>query len=113
MEVFTLTMNHLKLLSKAYVSWNDCEYGAPEINPKRPYGNSDVESDIVRILGWAEETDKCPHCGEYLNEDMLERAANIHRETQLALEIILQFGGSAGAGRYQRKDCFHKWELVG
>lgn len=28
------------------------EYGAPMLNPKRPFGNSCVESDILEIINW-------------------------------------------------------------
>ena len=43
---FTVTEEHLKLLRRAYVDWEDCEFGAPAIDCKRPYGNSDVIADI-------------------------------------------------------------------
>lgn len=36
------------------VGWNDCEFGAPEIDPKRPYGNSDVEQDMIEVIGLTE-----------------------------------------------------------
>src|SRR6266568_5645220 len=40
---FTVTEDHLKLLRHAYLYWEYGEgYGAPAIDPKRPYGNSDV-----------------------------------------------------------------------
>lgn len=39
-----------KLLKRAYVGWEDSETGAPCINPKRPYGNSDVAEDVREIL---------------------------------------------------------------
>ena len=45
------------------VQWRDCEYGAPEINPKRPYGNSSVELDICEILGWKYDSE---------NEDLID-----------------------------------------
>ena len=47
-----INSNHLELLSQLRWEWDDCEYGAPAVNPKRPYGNSDVEEDIAEILGW-------------------------------------------------------------
>ena len=39
---FTVTDEHLKLLRRANVDWDDCEFGAPAIDCKRPYGNGDV-----------------------------------------------------------------------
>lgn len=46
---FTVKPDHLKLLKKMCVGWRDCEFGAPEIDPKRPYGNSGVYGDIGQI----------------------------------------------------------------
>lgn len=51
--IFQVTEDHIKLLKRMYVSWDDCEFGAPCIDPKRPYGNSDVEGDIKEITGIA------------------------------------------------------------
>ena len=81
MKTFTIKKNHLKLLQKAYVDWDDCEFGAPEINPKRPYGNSSVVDDIAEILGW--------QVGEEITEEQYELARIIHKETQVALQICL------------------------
>lgn len=36
---------------------DDCEYGAIGVDPKRPFGNSDVESDILEMLGAEAEGD--------------------------------------------------------
>ena len=57
---------HLKLLKEMYVGWNECEFGAPEIDPKRPYGDSDVYEDMNKILGLPMKS--CPHCGEVIEE---------------------------------------------
>ena len=83
-RTFVLTDEHLKLLRAMCVGWQDCEYGAPEIDPKRPYGNSSVECDIHEIL-----TDERDY---ELTEAQRERYAQLHRETQIALEIMLQCG---------------------
>lgn len=72
-KTFQMTEAHLKLLSNFYVVWRTCEYGAPAIDCKRPYGNSDVETDIADILGWDEP----------------KNAETIHRELETALQIVL------------------------
>jgi hypothetical protein len=82
LRTFTLTAEHLKLLREMYVGWQDCEYGAPEIDPKRPYGNSSVEADIHEILTGETEYE--------LTEAQRERYAQLHRETQTAMQILLQ-----------------------
>ena len=81
--VFEVTEDHLKLISEMYVEWWDCEYGAPCIDPKRPYGNSDVEHDVCRKLGWKEDDE-----GEY-SRSILKLAGVIHKETEVALQICL------------------------
>lgn len=93
--IFTLTSDHIKLLRRFIVGWQDCEFGAPEIDPKRPYGNSDVIEDIREILV-KELTDK--------------EARNIHNETQIALQIIL-FTGKMKPGTYECENYF-EWKLI-
>jgi len=96
MEKFTLTKTHLKLLRRFEVGWQDCEFGAPEIDPKRPYGNSDVEEDMREILP------ELP-----LND---EECCSLHKETQNALQIVLRTG-KFKAGDYEREE-YGVWELV-
>ena len=50
-DEFVVTNTHLQLLSNCCVSWDDCEFGAPCIDPKRPFGNSEVEQDYEDITG--------------------------------------------------------------
>lgn len=33
------------------------EYGGVGLDPKRPFGNSDVEADILEIIGWEPQGD--------------------------------------------------------
>lgn len=42
--------NHLALLRRCCWSWNDTEFGAASLDPKRPHGNSDVEEDLAELL---------------------------------------------------------------
>jgi hypothetical protein len=83
-RTFVVTEEHIKLLKAMCVAWQDCEYGAPEIDPKRPYGNSSVECDIHEIL-----TDERNY---ELTDEQRERYSRLHHETQIALEIMLQCG---------------------
>ena len=87
-EEFELKEEHLQLLERAYWEWHDCEYGAPSMDPKRPYGNSDVTGDVAEIIG--EQPKKCPHCDEFIYELDTERYDELHRETLHALEVICQ-----------------------
>jgi hypothetical protein len=90
-----VTEDHLKLLRHAWVDcWYEGEgYGAPGINPKKPYGGSWVERDIVEILDIpSEDWD-----WEDLDEDPVppevgERLMRLHVETMVALQIVLATG---------------------
>lgn len=81
---FIFLQDHRLLLQRANIRWEDCEYGAPSIDCKRPYGNSDVEYDIAEILGWK--------VNDELTPEQRKRAAKLHDETQFALEILIQTG---------------------
>src|SRR6266702_4784821 len=98
---FTVTDEHLRLLRRAHVTSVDAEFGAPEIDCKRPYGNSDVYSDIAEILGIPED--------EWFEEDIAPfpeaewRFLRLHVETA----VVLQTGLATGEfrpGRCVRED---------
>lgn len=108
---FEVTEDHLKLLRNMWVNWQDCEYGAPEIDPKRPYGNSSVEYDIAEILG-------IPIPGEDENyeprpfpPEALARIQRLHRETGTALQIALRVG-KFEAGLYESQEYIQNWQKV-
>lgn len=80
---FTLTEDHIKLLRRAIVRWDD---GAPAIDTKRPYGNSDVERDIAEIL------DHPVALEEEIPENIIELFDQVHHETATALQVVLSTG---------------------
>ncbi|APU89005.1 hypothetical protein Rctr197k_222 [Virus Rctr197k] len=85
---FTLTEEHVKLFAHAYTSWDPAEFGAPELDPKRPFGNSSVAHNVYEILGWpypSEEEDS-----DFFGND--ERARKIVRELETALAVVLRTG---------------------
>ena len=100
---FTLTHEHLKLLRRMYVGWQDCETGAPEIDQKRPYGNSSVAEDVAEILGM--EPADSDNGEPTLSQAQRERCATLHRETETALQIFLRCGTVAEA-TYRRGDAY-------
>ena len=109
MKIFILKQEHLDLLKEAYVEWQDCETGAPCIDPKRPYGNSDVEGDIAEILGWEINPEY-----EELSNSQRKKANELHKGTGIALQIVLQnIGKEIRLGEYQTKtDYDNKWVFV-
>lgn len=106
-ERFTLKHSHIKLLQRAYVSWDHGEFGAPAIDCKRPYGNSDVLSDIAEILGLPERHEDD---GEFsfAQESLMHE---VHRETQKALQVIISTK-SFTPGVYESPQYRNQWRLV-
>ena len=110
MQQFKLTDAHIKLLRQMNVGWQGCEAGAPEIDPKRPYGNGDHITDIAEILGI--EVSKCPHCDEVLEMSQGQEALqSLHEQTATALQIVLSTGQFI-PGRYQADDFSRNWTLI-
>ncbi len=104
---FRLLPEHLTLLAHANVGYNDhCEYGAPEICPKRPYGNSGslIERDIAWLLGWIARDEK-PTAGQ------AARGRELHEQTGTALAIVLSTQ-SFVPGLYEREQYGGTWRMV-
>ena len=104
---FTLTENHIKLLRRMHVGWQDCETGAPEIDPKRPYGNSAVARDIAEILGEPVVED----VSGYMEAGQHKRLMRLHSETEMALQIVL-VTGAFEPGEYEQADPYRSRSWV-
>lgn len=98
-DSFTVTEDHIKLLRRAYVGWEDCEYGAPAIDCKRPYGNSSVEQDIAEILGWPFDDE------DGLTDEQSQQARRLHEGTRTALQIFL-ITGRMEVGAFAKSDTY-------
>jgi len=109
-ERFTMTRNHLKLLRRMWVGWDDTETGAPGINPKRPYGNSNVAADIHEILT-GESIGMSNSKRDSLTEEEEEKYLKLHKETETALQIALTTG-QFKAGKYEADQYDRNWRLV-
>ena len=110
---FTLTEDHIKLLRHMYVSWDEYSLGAPAIDSKRPYGNSDdlILSDVARILEWKTKFVSGTE-SHGLSKKQVRKAKELHEGTQLALQIVLSTG-KFEPGVYEMDD-FHmtEWRKV-
>lgn len=100
---FKITDSHIKLARKMYVGWSDVEFGAPEIDPKRPYGNSDVTNDIAEILGLPIE--------EEMPEALVDYLHSLHKSMETALQIFL-CTGKFETGEYENDDYGLNWKKV-
>lgn len=103
---FTVTEEHLKLLRHVHLYWDYGEgYGAPAINPKRPYGDSYVERSIAEILDAPDSDWEAAEDDDYLDltPEAQERFTRLHVETMIVLHITLA-AGELRPGRYIRDD---------
>jgi hypothetical protein len=106
---FRLKEEHIKLLQRASICWDDSGDGAPAIDCKRPYGNSHYESDVVEICGWpAIDYEKDAEAG-YRQE---QEARSLHAETEMALRIVLRYIGRDLPPGLYRTECMYSGEWV-
>lgn len=128
MREFELKPIHLKLLQQMNVEWNDVEFGAPEIDPKRPYGNSNVLQDLAEYMGIRAYDKKglfAVPVGDTIyfikgedsanldfetNEDLSIALELLHKETQTALQIVLS-SQSFTPGIYVADDYSNDWRI--
>jgi hypothetical protein len=107
---FTITEEHLKLLKHMYVRWDDCEFGAPAIDSKRPYGNGDVIGDMHEILTGQfldeEDEDYYDYIGELEN-----KYTKLHEQMETVLQICLATL-SFETGFYIREGYGLNWRKV-
>jgi hypothetical protein len=104
-QYFEIKRNHIKLLKELYVDWTDTEFGAPSIDPKRPFGNSYVFGDIGRILGIEPDEN-----GGY-SDDVETRMMEIYRDLQFVLQIAISTG-SFKVGKYRAKLYTNDWKEI-
>jgi len=106
MKTFTLTDQHLTLMKHMVTSWDDTEFGAPSIDPKRPYGNSGVYADMGEILGIGNQ-EKWNGVVPFTQEEEA-RMHDIHAEMRTAIEIVLKTGAFE-PGNYAADDYDSNW----
>lgn len=109
-EEFVLTERHLALLRRASIDWSGIEYGAPNIDPKRPYGNGDLFRGMVQALGSEVPDADSPGGWDWPPDDLAAELTRLHRETEIALEIVLRTA-TAVPGRYVRESWGADWVL--
>jgi hypothetical protein len=103
---FTVTEQHIKLLRAANVSWGDDEFGAPCVDPERPYGNSAVYADIAHLIWEIETSDS-----DIFSDSMVEAMDRLHGETKTALQIFLATGVME-PGDYVAPQYTRNWRKV-
>lgn len=110
-KVFELKQIHLDLLKETSIDWDSCEFGAPCINCKRPYGDSDCENNIAEIIK-LKKTGNWDKNEEMWNEKATDQIKDIHKETQIALQIVLHCQ-TFELGKYKLLESgWQKWEKM-
>ena len=105
---FEVTKAHLALLRCSYTTWHRTAFGAPGVDTKRPYGDSDVITTLAHILQIKGTEDEWGDV-EY-RTDQYDLMYRMHRETQVVLQIGIDTG-SFKAGLYRRSSPYAaRWE---
>lgn len=108
-ERFVITHDHIKLLQNMYFSYDEGgEFGAPAVNSKRPYGNSNVYDDIGEIIEELPELVDC-YGDEVYSDDQTARFLKIHKEMTTVLNIIAATC-MVESGEYQKEKYTNNWE---
>lgn len=127
LKTFEIKIEHLKLLNAMYVNWDDCEFGAPCIDCKRPYGNSSGVNDVAEVIGLKKTKDNVDGYNEkeaneyddwqdYIddlewNDETYNYLYYLHRETQIALQICL-VTGKFEKGKYKKTEEYDSTSWV-
>jgi hypothetical protein len=111
MKYFEITEDHLKLLRRMYISWDHCEFGAPAVDCKRPYGNSDVYGDIAEILDLYIPDDEDGCWSDIADIKYIAYMDKIHQEMQTVLQIGVRIGYFK-PGFYECEKYSEDWKLV-
>jgi len=104
---FEVTEDHMKLLPHLWFEYDSCtEFGAPAVDPKRPYGNSDVYDDIAEHIGIVAEKDSYGD-NKFTNNQMWHML-RVHKEMTTVLNIMVRNGG-VEAGVYTASAYGQDW----
>jgi hypothetical protein len=115
-ETFELKEAHLKLLMAASWDWNGAEFGAPTIDPKKPFGSSFPIRSICEILDveYPDEDELLDQPEEYDRQcdELHKRFMPLHYSLLKALQVIFSTA-KMKPGLYRKKDEYSsEWELV-
>lgn len=85
-QYFTVTEQHIKLLSEMCIRWEQARYGhgVPCADVKRPYGNAGID-EIIDILELPYEYDEDL---DGYSDEVESRVRRLHHETLIAMQIV-------------------------
>lgn len=108
-KTFTVTRDHIKLVRGLQIEWNentDCSLGVPSANGKRPYGNSDVATDVAELikLDFVDEE-------KGLTKQQEKYCFQLHRDMETVLQIVL-YTGKFKTGDYECEEYTSEWKRI-
>ena len=108
---FNLLPEHVTLIRQMNVQQADKAefWETPFIDSKRPFGNPNVERDIVeRHLGW--ELFEDAHGEKHISAQQYSNAREIFQQLGTALQIVLECG-TFEPGSFEQDD-FYAWRRI-
>lgn len=109
-KIFYVTSDHLKLLPHLWFDYDDwTEFGAPEVDPKRPYGNSDVYSDIAEHLGMEPGGEEDGYGDKDFTEVQRRYMLQLHKDMTTVLNIMVRNNG-VELGTYEASPYGVDWK---
>lgn len=110
-KYFTVTEDHLKLFRRLCFRYeDDVEFGAPAVDPKRPYGTGDVYVDIAEILDIT-PAEKDRWDDGYFSGEQRDSMLRLHKELVVVLEIAVRNNG-VEVGDYEASQYGCDWKPV-
>ena len=108
---FLVTKYHLRLLPYMSFRFDDeVEWGSVAADPKRPYGNGDLYSDMVEILGF--EVDRDNNGYLVLSSEQEGYLYRLHEEMAVVIQILVQHRGIE-EGLYEKRMPYgRQWDRV-
>lgn len=110
-QTFEVTENHIKLLGRLYIDWYNYAYnGAPGVDPKRPFGNSDVDGDIYQIINDVQVLPEEAEEDEFWQERR-EEYDKLFRDMEFVVQITTYLAGQGELiepGVYFRPDMYNR-----
>lgn len=114
---FTITDEHLKLVSNLQLTWDYNKVEAPAFDAEKPYGSNDLYRRMIKILNWKVEVMLNNEAFDYFsNNDELPKALkdklyNLHRELETVIEICIR-RLSFETGTYQTEEYSSDWKKI-
>ena len=96
-KTFEVKPEHIKLIKRMNVSWEDCEFGLPTLRCAGPYANPNAYRNMMEILGWNKSEKIIINGDEHVfnmgdhevSETITVALDQLYKETQTVLQIGL------------------------